>query len=197
MRGVADELGVEAMSLYHHVPNKDAMLDGMLDLVMDEVNEAVARVDGPDAREDCQGALRARILAAREVMLAHPWAPTMMETRTSISVPVMAHFEAVLGIMRAGRFSWDLAHHAMHALGSRAMGFTQELFESDDPGTGDAETEAMMAELADVFPNMVGMVSAAMHDPADPTLSWCDDQYEFTFALDLLLDGLERRRAAE
>ena len=195
MRGVAEDLGVEAMSLYHHVANKDALLDGMADLVVDEVHAAVGARDLPDPAADWQASLRARILVAREVMVTHPWAPPVIETRTSISPAFAAWFDAVLGVLHAGGFSWDLAHHAMHALGSQALGFVQELFEPDDPDGADDETAAMMAQMATTFPNLVAMVASAQHEVADTTLGWCDDQYEFEFALDIILDGLEQRRA--
>ena len=81
----------------------------------------------------------------------------------------------------------------MHALGSRALGFTQELFEPDAPDAGD-ETLAMLEQMADRFPHIVGMMSEVAHDDVDATLGWCDE-FEFEFGLDLILDGLERRRA--
>ena len=194
MRRLAQELGVEAMSLYHHVANKDAILDGVVDVVAGEILEAVDRVDAPAPEHDWQTAMRARILAAREVLLRHPWAPRLLETRT-MNPAIVGYFDGVLGILRAGGFSYDLAHHALHALGSRALGFTQELFEPDDPEAADADATAMMAQMADQFPHLVGMLAEVAHDDPDTTLGWCDDQFEFEFGLDLILDGLEQRRA--
>ncbi|MBS3939360.1 MAG: TetR/AcrR family transcriptional regulator C-terminal domain-containing protein [Actinobacteria bacterium] len=196
MRRLAAELGVEAMSLYHHVANKDAILDGLVEVVTGEILEAVGQADAPDPHDDWRTAMRTRILAARTVMLRHPWAPRVIETRTSISPALMGYYDGVLGIMRAGGFSWDLAHQAMHALGSRALGFTQELFQPDDAGAGEAETMTMLAQMAELFPNLVGMLAEVAHDDPEPGLGWCDDQREFEFGLDLLLDGLEHRRAA-
>ncbi|HSJ46611.1 MAG TPA: TetR/AcrR family transcriptional regulator C-terminal domain-containing protein [Euzebyales bacterium] len=194
MRRLAQELGVEAMSLYHHVANKDAILDGVIDVVAGEILEAVDRVDAPAPEDDWQTAMRSRILAAREVLLRHPWAPRLLETRT-MNPAIVGYFDGVLGILRAGGFSYDLAHHALHALGSRALGFTQELFEPDDPEAADADATAMMAQMADQFPHLVGMLAEVAHDDPDTTLGWCDDQFEFEFGLDLILDGLEQRRA--
>src|SRR5262249_7349410 len=77
--------------------------------------------------------MRRRILAARQVLLRHRWAPGLFETRTTTSPAIIRHFDALVGLMRDGGFSFDLAHHALHALGSRALGFSQELF---DPGDG-------------------------------------------------------------
>jgi len=196
MRRLAQELGVEAMSLYHHVPNKEAILDGVAEVVLTQVNDAVDQLDAQVAQEGWQAAMRRRVLTAREVMLRHPWAPQVLETRTTMSLPVIGYFDGVLGVLLAGGFSYDLAHHALHALGSRALGFTQELFEPDDHEVGEAEAMAVLEQVADRFPSLAGMMAAVSHDPADPTLGWCDDQREFEFGLDVILDGLERRRRA-
>ncbi len=197
MRQLAQALGVEAMSLYHHVANKAALLDGAIEVVLDEVVAAADRAGGPPPAEDWRAAMRARILAARAVLLRHRWAPGVLETRTSLSPAIIGYYDGMLGIMRAGGFSYDLAHHAMHALGSRALGFTRELFEPDDPDAGSAEATAVLAELADRFPHIAAMVAEIAHDDPDSTLGWCDDQAEFEFGLDLILDGLERRRAGD
>ena len=197
MRSLATDLGVEAMSLYHHVRNKDALLDGVVDTVVAEINAAVPPLDGVIA-DDWQAALRTRILVAREVLLRHRWAPGLIETRASISSSVMRYFDDVLGLLRAGGFSYDLAHHALHALGSRALGFTQELFAPDDGdvAASDEENLARLTELAAEVPHLVAMMAEISHEDADSTLGWCDDQAEFEFGLDLLLDGLEQRRRA-
>ena len=194
MRGLAREVGVEAMSLYHHVANKEAVLDGMVAVIVNEILDAVDDLDRPSAEDDWKAAMRAQILAARRVLLRHPWAPAIIETRSNISPSIISYFETVLGTFRKGGFSWDLAHHALHALGSRALGFTQELFEPDEGG--DAESMDALAQMADQLPNLVGMMQAVAHDDPDSTLGWCDDAAEFEFGLDLLLDGLERRNAA-
>lgn len=194
MRRLATDLGVEAMSLYHHVGGKEALLAGVIDLVADEVVVAVDGLTLPDPSTDWQGDLRRVILTAREVMLTHPWAPELIETRATLSLPVIAHHERVLRIMRDGGFTWDLAHHALHALGSRIMGFSQELFRPDAAGDGSGGAQA--PELPpEAFPQLAGMLASVSHDPQDPSLGWCDDQTEFEFALDLMLGGLERLRA--
>jgi AcrR family transcriptional regulator len=194
MRNLARELGAEAMSLYYHVANKEAVLDGVLDVVMDEINEAVSTVGGLSAGEDWKTLMRARILAAREVLLGHRWAPRVIETRTTISPSTMRYFDDLLGVLRAGGFSYDLAHHAMHALGSRGLGFTQELFEPDNADEADEEMADAMADMADQFPHLTGMMMEVAHDDPDSTLGWCDDQFEFEFGLDLILEGLDRLR---
>jgi AcrR family transcriptional regulator len=194
MRNLARELGAEAMSLYYHVANKEAVLDGVVDVIMDEINEAVGKVEGPPASEDWKTVMRMRILAARQVLLRHRWASRLIETRTAISPTTMRYFDDLLGVLRSGGFSYDLAHHAMHALGSRALGFTQELFEPENADTGDEDLAKAMAEMADQFPNLTGMMMEVAHDDPGSTLGWCDDQFEFEFGLDLLLEGLDATR---
>lgn len=198
MRGLAERLGVEAMSLYHHVTNKEALLDGVAELVVEEINELVSGLPGATGPEDWKHAMRARILAARSVIVRHKWAPALLETRTSMSRAVLIYHHGILEIFRAGGISYDLAHHALHALGSRAMGFTQEMFDpapgSEEEAAVTAEFEAMAAEL----PLLVEMLGEVVHDDDPETnLGWCDDQTEFEFALDILLDGLERLGEAE
>ena len=190
MRRIGDALGAEAMSLYYHVSNKAALLDGIVELVMTEINDVVDRIDLPAA--EWKAAMRRRILSAREIMLRHPWAPRLFETRTTMSPEVVRYHDRLVGLMHAGGFSYDLVHHALHALGSRALGFSQELF---DPSAGaGAESDRMLVDLADQLPNLVGMLGEIAHDDPDSTLGWCDDQAEFEFALDLILDGLDRLR---
>jgi AcrR family transcriptional regulator len=191
MRRLAQELGVEAMSLYYHVTNKEDVLDGVVDLLVAEVNELVAGIeDGADWQE----AVRQRIQTARRVLLSHRWASGVIESRTTISPAVMLYYDGLLGQLRAGGFSYDLAHHALHALGSRALGFTQELFDPKDAGEGDEASASALEEMAEQIPHLVGMTMAISHDDPDSTLGWCDDQVEFDFGLDLILDGLERAR---
>ena len=197
MRRLAQELDVEAMSLYHHVANKDAVLDGIVETVIAEVVAEASELAGPDPADDWRGALRSRILTARAVMLRHPWAPRVIETRSNMNPTIISWFDGVLGILRAGGMSWDLAHHCMHALGSLALGFQQELFV---PATEeeDQDSTAMLEAMAEHVPNLVGMLGAIAHtDGPDQTLGWCDDQTEFEFTVDALLDGLDRRLQAE
>lgn len=193
MRRLAENVGAEAMSLYYHVANKEDVLDGIVDVIAREINDVVNQIDLPSKGADWKKAVRQRILSAREVFLRHPWAPRVFETRTNTSPAVLEYFDALLGLLRDGGFSYDLAHHALHALGSRALGFTQELFDPND-GAADAESAAMLKKTADQLPNLVGMMTEIAHDDPDSTLGWCDDQAEFEFGLDLILDGLDRVR---
>ena len=194
MRNLAHEVGAEAMSLYYHVANKEAVLDGVVELIVSDINQAVSTLDIPSAQHDWKTALRTRILTARQVMLSHPWAPGVIETRTAMNPPTVQYFEGLLGIMREGGFSYDLAHHALHALGSRALGFTQELFNPDDADQGDEAAMEMLAQMAEQLPHLMGMMREISHDDPDSTLGWCDDQTEFEFGLDLILDGLDKLR---
>lgn len=191
MRNLAHHLGVEAMSLYYHIENKEALLDGVVEVIVGEINEAVAGIDESTVKTDWKPVMRSRILTAREVLLRHRWAPAVIEQRSTMSPTIIYYFEGMLRIFRAGGFSHDLAHHAMHALGSKALGFSQELFEPDDAAEEEASAE-MLEAMASQLPHLVEMLSAITHEDPDSTLGWCDDQTEFEFGLDLLLDGLER-----
>jgi AcrR family transcriptional regulator len=193
MRRLAEDLGAEAMSLYYHVANKEDILDGVVDVIATEINNVVGQIDVPAKGADWKKAVRQRILSAREVFLRHPWAPRVFETRTNTSPAVLQYHDALIGLMRDGGFSYDLIHHALHALGSRALGFTQELFDPGD-GAGGEEAAAAMENMASQLPNLVGMLMEVAHDDPDSTLGWCDDQTEFEFGLDLILDGLDRLR---
>ena len=194
MRKVAEELGVEAMSLYYHVANKDVMLDGVVEAIVAEIEEAVGGFGVPSKVVDWKAEVRSRILTARVVMLRHPWAPGVFETRTMMGPSIVMYFEGLLGLMREGGFSYDLAHHGMHALGSMSLGFSQELFKPDSDEAGE-EAEEMFEHMMEHLPYMAGMMMEITHDDPDSTLGWCDDQTEFEFSLDLILDGLERIRA--
>jgi AcrR family transcriptional regulator len=184
------------MSLYYHVANKEEVLDGIAEVVVTEINDVVDRIERPATAAEWKKAVRQRILSARQVLLRHPWAPRVLESRTNTSLAVLRYYDALLGLMHDGGFSWDLAHHALHALGSRALGFAQELFDPNAGGGSGAgeDPAAAMQSMAEQLPHLVGMLAEVMHDDPDSTLGWCDDQSEFEFGIDLLLDGLDRLR---
>jgi AcrR family transcriptional regulator len=203
MRALAEALGVEAMSLYYHLPNKNAILDGVVEEVFAEIEVEVGGFGAGGSRGERDGsstadvsgwapALRGRILGARRVLLRHPWAPWIMNARGAPGPNAARHVDGIVGIMHAGGLSYDLIHHGLHAIGSRIYGYVQEL--SDDK---DAPAPVELAQLAAFAPNLAAMLTEVVHDDPDSTLGWCDDQTEFEFGLDLLLEGLERRRAAE
>ena len=181
MRRLAQELGVEAMSLYTHVRNKDDLLDGMVDAVIGEIP---TNTDGADWKTS----LRRMVFAARGVVLIHRWAPPVIVSRTGAGPAMLRYVNTVIGILREGGFTIAQAHHALHLLGSRALGFTQDLF--DESGDVDPEAVAtLLRELGGALPYVAEMALAVSHDGA---LGPCDDQAEFEFALDFILDGLER-----
>jgi len=186
MRQLAQELGVVPMALYKHVANKEELLDGMVDIVVGEV-------DPPTRGTDWRGAVRQRILSARQALLRHPWASRVIESRRSPTPVVLDYLDSMIGMFREGGFSVDLTHHVMHTLGSRVLGFTQELF--DDSQQLDPQTRAMMfREMAGRYPYVTELALAVSHDEQSVVGPGCDDQFEFEFALDLLLDGFERLR---
>jgi AcrR family transcriptional regulator len=186
MRNVAQDLDVVPMALYRHVANKDEMLDGMVDRVVGEI-------DPPETDVDWKQTMRRRILSARRMLQRHPWAARVMESRTDPTPAVIGYIDEMIGVFLAGGFSIELTHHALHAMGSRLLGFTQELFE-ETPPEADPETEAAMFEaMSQAFPNIGRMIAIVMHDDSSRVGDrGCDDQFEFEFALDLMLDGLER-----
>ncbi|HEX2372461.1 MAG TPA: TetR/AcrR family transcriptional regulator C-terminal domain-containing protein [Actinomycetota bacterium] len=186
MRRIAQELGVVPMALYKHVANKDEMLDGMVDVVVGEI-------DPPLPGTDWKTAIRLRVLSARRALLRHPWASRVIESRTTPTPVALEYMDSMIGMFRAGGFSIDLTHHAMHAMGSRLWGFTQELFD-DSADAGPGMGPEMARELAGRYPNITELVVAITHDEVSVVGQGCDDQFEFEFALDLMLAGLERLR---
>ena len=194
MRRIAQELGVVPMALYKHVANKDELLDGMIDVV-------VAEIDPPLEGVDWKTAIRERILSARRALLRHRWAPTVLESRGEPTPMVIGYLDSMMGILLQGGFSVDLMHHTMHAMGSRMIGFTQELYD-DTASIPEEEAIAMWSAMADRYPNiaaLVGQISGGeiSHEQDSIVGGGCDDQFEFEFALDLMLDGLDRLSAAE
>jgi AcrR family transcriptional regulator len=184
MRRLAQELGVEAMSLYTHVRNKNDLLDGMVDAVISEIP---ITTDGADWKTS----LRRTVLAARGVVLRHSWAPRTVETRTTPGPAVPRYVNAVIGILRESGFSIALAHHALHILGSRVLGFSQNLFD-DSPDLDPEAAAQLTAHLGATLPYAAEMAVAVTHSGV---LGACDDDVEFEFALDFILDGLDRLRS--
>jgi AcrR family transcriptional regulator len=185
MRKLGQELGVEAMALYRHVRNKDDILDGAIDAV-------VAEVQLPRPGDDWQSSIRESALASRQVMLRHPWAPQVIVERPEIGPATLRHINAMMEILRGAGFSLELAHHAIHVLGSRILGFTQDPFDDAANPPPDPETAARLArELGEQFPYLGELAAAVSHEGG---LGGCDDDFEFKFGLDLILEGLERRR---
>jgi AcrR family transcriptional regulator len=185
MRRLAQDLGVVPMALYKHVANKDELLDGMVDLIVGEI-------DPPAHGADWKDAIRQRILSARRSLLRHRWASQVVETRPHATPVVLDYMDSLIGMFRAGGFSVDLTHHVMHALGTRMWGFTQEVFPTPAPPADPAERAAMFDGFAARYPHIIEMATASAHDEESAVGGGCDDQFEFEFALDLLLDGFDR-----
>jgi AcrR family transcriptional regulator len=184
MRKLAEELGVVPMAPYKHVASKEELLDGMVDIVVGEI-------DPPAGGASWKSAVRQRILSARQSLQRHPWAPAVIESRANPPPAMLAYIDSMIGMFRAGGFSADLTHHALHAMGSRLYGFSQDVF-NDSPSLDPATQAVLVRQMKDRYPQIAEMVRAVYHDEASVVGRGCDDQFEFEFALDLLLDGLER-----
>jgi len=170
------------MTIYHHVPNKEAIIDGMVDLVFSEI-------EPPDPDLDWKSAVRGRCLSARTVLSRHRWAPTYMESRTSPGPATLSHHDAMLGCLRRA-LSIEMTAHAYALLDSYVYGFALE--EANLPATGGAEMAdlaAAMVEqfLPDRYPHLAEFTAEHVMRPG------YDFSDEFDFGLDLILDGLEQR----
>ena len=186
MRRLGQELGVEAMALYRHVRDKEDLLDGAVEAV-------IAGIETPPPSDDWKRSMRDLALASRRHMLSHPWAPALIVKRTTVGPATLRHIDLVLGILSGAGFSIDMAHHALHVLGSRVFGFTQDPFnDATDADADAAQSAAFARSIATSLPHVAELAVAASHDG---TLGGCDDDVEFAFGLDLVLDGLERLRA--
>ena len=186
MRKLGEELGAGAMSLYHYVPNKERLLDGMIDIVFGEI-------EPPSLDVDWKTAMRDRALSTREALRRHPWAIGEMEGRGNHGPANLRVHDAVLGCLRAAGFSLEMTVHAYSVQDAYIYGFA--LQERDlTPQTADdfaAVAEQQMqdyqAVLAD-YPHLVEVVGGHVAQAG------YDYSTEFLFGLDLILDGLERLR---
>jgi hypothetical protein len=116
-----------------------------------------------------------------------------MEAQAAPTPVVLSYLDSTIGMFLAGGLSVDLTHHVMHALGSRVFGFTQELHQDSHLSDPEAR-EAAMHQVAALFPNIVTVATYRTHDERSVVGPGCDDQFEFEFAVDLLLDGFDRLR---
>ena len=186
MRRLAGALGAGAMSLYHYVANKEALLDAMIDVVFDEI-------ELPAEEADWQSAMRRRAVSAREVLARHPWAIGLMESRTSPGPANLRHREAVTACLRRAGFSVLMATHANWLLDSYLYGFAlQEAslpFDTADELAAMAEDVFLPQLPADEFPYLNESAAVLFADGYDPA-------EEFIFGLDLVLAALEPLRAS-
>ncbi|WP_017558435.1 TetR/AcrR family transcriptional regulator C-terminal domain-containing protein [Nocardiopsis baichengensis] len=186
MRGIAKRLGVEVMSLYHHFRSKELVLDGMVDLVF-------AEIEPPEGGGDWRAAMRGRAASMRDALARHPWATGLMDSRTRPGPATLRHHDAVIGCLRAAGFSVAGAAHALSVLDGYIYGFTIQqlgLPFTESAGVeqvGGAILEGMSAEE---YPHLAEMITELALKPG---YAYAE---EFDTGLDLILDGLERRRGA-
>ena len=180
MRHLAQELGVEAMSLYHHVANKDDLLAEMLDAVVLEMAH-------PVAGGDWKAELRRGSESAHDVLVRHPWSAALLLAGPRVSQPRQRHMDAILGCLRGAGFSAEMTDHAYHALDSHIMGFT--LWEVGiSAGMQQLGSVATFLDQLDVsaMPHLAEHIGQHLKE-RDP-----EAEGEFSFGLGLILDGLER-----
>jgi len=182
MRKLAQELGVEAMSLYNHVANKDDILDGIVDLVAREI-------ELPANGVDWKTALRLCAISAHEALSRHPWAGGLWMSDRKVSPARLRHGDAMLRTLREAGFSKDLTYHAFHILQSHVLGFTlqRENFPFDKEELKELAATFLREFPGDEYPYLAEHIEQHV-DPSD------EHQGTFAFALDLILDGLERLR---
>lgn len=181
MRSVGRELGVEAMSLYHHVRGKGALLDGLADWIF-------AQVELPPCSGPWRRAMEDRARSARRVLVAHPWGLGLIESRRSPGPATLGHHDAVLGCLRAAGFSVPLAASAFSVIDAYVYGFV--LTEVNLPFQGDDAPEDFVASLgliAEAYPHLAEMVAEQVTGGG---YRYAD---EFERGLALVLDGLETR----
>lgn len=178
IRKLADALDTKPMTIYHHIPNKEAIIDGMVDRVFAEI----AR---PPADLGWQQAIRLRCQSAREALARHPWAAPLMESRTNAGPETLGHHDAVVGCLLNAGLSMELTAHAYALIDSYVYGFA--LQEANLPATGGAEMQelatAMSAHL-EPYPHLARFTVEHVLQPG------YDFKDEFDFGLDLILNGL-------
>lgn len=181
IRRLASALDTKPMTIYHHVPGKEAILDGMVDMVFGEI-------DPPPTEIDWKSAMRHRALSARAILVRHPWAAPLMEARRNPGPNTLAHHDAVLGCFRRGGFSVEMTAHAYALIDAFIYGFA--LQETSLPATSGAEMEDLAGSMVDLlppddYPHLRELVAEHVLQPG------YDFSAEFEFGLDLILDGLE------
>lgn len=183
MRKVADRLGVETMSLYHHVRAKAEVLDGMVDTVFDEI-------DRPDQGADWRVAVRERAISMRDTLRRHPWAVGLMESRANPGPATLRHHDSAIGVLRDAGFSLVMTAHTVSVVDSYVYGFV--LQEINLPFDGPAELETVAADIqrtmpTDEYPHLTAFIT---EHALQPGYAYAD---EFTYGLDLILESLTAR----
>ena len=181
MRELGRYLGVDAMSLYNHVDNKDDLLNGIVDLVVGEIDLPPDEVDWSDA-------MRTRALCAQAAFTRHPWASQLMDSRTSSGPERLRYFDWVIGTLRRAGFSVDVALHAFSAIDSYVYGFARQQanVSGDEPSSPEAAQELLAEIPTDQFPHLTEVITHYIrHGGYDPDT-------DFDFGLNLILDSLQR-----
>jgi AcrR family transcriptional regulator len=184
MRKLGQELGVEAMSLYNHVANKDDILGGMVDIVMGEI-------ELPAAGAEWKAAIRSTAKSAYEVLLRHPWSASLVLSGPGVSYARLRYMDAVLGSLRNGGFSAEITDHAYHALDSHIMGFTLWQVGISAGLVNISSVTDFLEQLdQEAYPHLAEHAQQHLKERSP------EDEGEFAFGLDLILDGLERYQTA-
>jgi AcrR family transcriptional regulator len=181
MRRLGQDLGVEAMSLYNHVAGKDDILDGIADLVFSEI-------DLPSDRADWKSAIRLRAISAREALVRHPWASSLMQSRTKPGPATLRHHDSVIGMLLEAGFTIEMAAHAFSVMDSYIYGFAQQqqnLTYNTSEEAGQVAESILQQIPADEYPHLAEMIIKHAMKPG------YDYAEEFEFGLDLILNGLE------
>lgn len=183
MRKLGEKLGVEAMSLYKHVSNKGDLLDGIVDLVVSEI-------EVPSIGGDWKRAMRRRAISAHEVLMQHPWATMLIVSRLNVGPAMLRYVDATIGCLREAGFSYPMADHAWNAIDSHIYGFTlQKLNFPLEPGEYAQAANAFLPKIPESeYPYLHGMSRQVIDGHHDGI-------HHFEFGLDLILDGLEQLRS--
>ena len=184
MHRIGRRLGVEAMSLYRHVRNKDDILDGLVELV-------AAEFEVPTGTPDWKASIRSSAISVHEALLRHPWASTVLESRVELGPVRLRRLDALLGVLGRAGFSTPDVIQTLMALDSHAYGFVlQEQAWPFPTEAAPARAGVLASEIpADTYPNVTSMLAFV-------TTTGPEGLVQFEFGLDLLLDAVERRLAA-
>ena len=184
MRKLGEQLAVEAMSLYKHVANKDDLLDGMVD-------DVFAEIDNAADEQNWRATMRRRAVSVRQVLKRHPWALPLMQSRTNPGPSTLSNLDSLIGVLRGAGFSIVLTAHALSVIDAYIYGFaiqeTSLPFDTEERST-EVVQQILAAMPADEWPHLVEFSREHVLKPG------YDYGQEFEWGLDLVLDGLERAR---
>lgn len=190
MRRLAQALQVTPMALYKHVVDKEDLLGGMVDAIVDEM-----AVPTPADPRQWRTGIHEALVRARAVVIAHPWARRAIEGRSERTASVLDHMERLSAVFINAGFTPDLTHHVMHLIGNRIWGFSPELF-TDEHGASpsDTGTPRGAGRVPDPAEYPAILAIAADAQSRRPGAAGCDEDFEMEFAIEVLLDGIARLR---